>query len=334
MAVPRFSIVLPCLTDAPTLTRCLDSLGLQTFPKAGFEIVVVDDFSQPELQGALLNYRSSSSSGIAQVKYVRNPENFGRAKTRNRGIEESSGEVVLFMDVDQLVDNRLLEALDSAIGGDRLKSVRANSSVWPPLLENSAYLRYYDSRFLGKRPQNELDSIDLKNLPAKYFASGCIAVTRAALDLVGGFDEEFRFYGCEDEELGTRLEAAGVPLSLCLEAKAYNVAVDLNVRRVCNRFVEYAQRSVPILLNKHPAYARQMSLWFLELPTNQLSTKYRIIRAALIGGFRPAAARLLVRFLEHRDARPGFNPTGALYKLAITGFYLQGYRQRKDEVPT
>ena len=328
----RFSIVLPCLTDASTLRRCLESLTQQTLPESSLEIVVVDDFSQPELKGVLLPYEAGGDAGTPRVKYVRNSENLGRAKTRNRGIAASEGEIVLFMDVDQIVDAGLLTALHEAFGNAGLKSVRANSSVWPPLLEGSAYLRYYDSRFLGKRTREELAAMDLEHLPAKYFASGCIAVTRAALELVGGFDEEFRFYGCEDEELGARLEEAGVPLTLCLGAKAYNIADDLNIRRVCNRFVEYAEHSVPILLKKHPAYARKSLLWFLELPKSQLSAKYRMLRAGLVTGFRPACARLLVRYLEVRDGKPNFNPPRSLYVLAITGFYLQGYRRRQREV--
>ena len=332
MAALRFSIVLPCLTAPKTLARCLDSIALQTFSKDRFEILVVDDFSQPELEGAMLNYSPSSGDEIAAVTYIRNSGNLGRAKTRNRGIAASTGEIVLFMDVDQVVDENLLAALDTAFAGSRLQSVRANSSVWAPLLPKSAYLRYYDSRFLGKRSREELASIDLNNLPAKYFASGCIAVTRAALDLVGGFDEEFRFYGCEDEELGARLEAAGVPLSLCLEAKAYNIADDLNIRRVCNRFVEYAKCSMPILLRKHPGYARQTSLWFLEVSSDQLSAKDRFFRALLIAGLRPSLARFAVRYLEKRDAMPGFTPPSALYQLAITGYYLQGFRLRKRAV--
>jgi GT2 family glycosyltransferase len=312
----------------------LASLARQTFPAARFEIVVVDDFSEPELRAAADEFVGDAGEGIARVQYIRNPENQGRAKTRNRGVAAASGEIVLFMDVDHVADAGLLAALDEAFGDCNLKSIRANSSVWPPSMESSAYLRYYNSRLLGKRTPTELSTLDLDNLPAKYFATGCMAVTRAALDAVGGFDEQFRHYGCEDEDLGARLEAAGVPLAVCLSAKAYDAADDLNVRRICTRFIEYARVSVPIMLRKHPSYARQMPLWFLEVPISQLSAKYRAFRAATIALFRPRLARLLVTFLEQRDKKPGFNPPSVLYKLAIAGYYVQGYRLRKHEVST
>ena|SRR5579871_2853244 len=331
MSALRFSIVLPCLTDSATLARCLESISEQEFPVDRFEVLVVDDFSDPPLAPAVEALGSDRFQSIA-LKCIRNSENLGRSRTRNRGIAESVGEIILFMDVDQVVDSGFLRAMDGAFGSARLKSVRANTSVWPPLLEKSAYLRYYDSRFLGKRSPEELATINLEDLPAKYFASGCIAVTRAALDITGGFDGEFRHYGCEDEELGNRLQEAGVPLSVCLEARVYNIADDLNIRRVCKRFVEYAQQSVPILLRKHPAYARHTLMWFLELPGSQLNAKYRIVRTAMLGLFRPWLARLLVDFLEKRDGRPGFNPPGSFYQLAIAGFYLQGYRLRNRKL--
>ena len=86
----RVSVVIPCYRDAATLGRALASLQSQT--KRADEVIVVDDCS-PE--GELIR---QVIAGFPGTIYLRNAENLGLAGTRNRGLQEATGDVVAFLD--------------------------------------------------------------------------------------------------------------------------------------------------------------------------------------------------------------------------------------------
>ena len=318
LASLRFSLILPCLSSPEVLRRTLAGISDQSFEPTGFEVIVVDDYSEPPLKPTACEF-------AGDLVYIRNPQNLGRAASRNRGIAASRGEILVFMDVDQLLEPGFLAALDRSFGENLRQSVRANTSVWPPLLAGSAFLRYYNSRFIGNRSPSEIDRIGLTNLRPKYYATTCIATGRAIVLEVGGFDESFRVYGCEDEELGARLAKAGAPLKIDLEAKSYSFDEDLTVSRACRRLIDYAGKSVPLILSKHPDYTKHLKMSFLEAP-NSFSQK--ILERSLKWFYRPWIAKLLLRYLESNDRRASFRPPATLYSLAFVGYYLIGLRNR------
>lgn len=86
----RLSVIIPCYNHASSIGRCLESVFAQTY--ADVEIVVVDDGSTDDLDGALKKYQG-------RFRLVRQ-ENRGGPSARNRGFRESSGELVLFCDAD------------------------------------------------------------------------------------------------------------------------------------------------------------------------------------------------------------------------------------------
>jgi len=92
---PPVSVIVPCFNGERHLRRCLEGLTRQAYPD--YEIVVVDDASTDGTPGILKEFPS--------VKVVQNAENRGPAFSRNRGIEASGGEVLVFLDADCEVDD-------------------------------------------------------------------------------------------------------------------------------------------------------------------------------------------------------------------------------------
>jgi glycosyltransferase involved in cell wall biosynthesis len=90
MSGPTVSVVIPAYKAAGTIARALDSVLAQARPPD--EIVVVDDGS-PDDTAAVV----AASAG--RVKYVRKA-NGGAASARNRGLDESSGELIALLDAD------------------------------------------------------------------------------------------------------------------------------------------------------------------------------------------------------------------------------------------
>jgi glycosyltransferase involved in cell wall biosynthesis len=108
--MPQVSIIIPTYNSATYLKQAIDSVLAQTH--RDFEILVIDDGSTDDTADLMNGYG-------AAVRYLRQP-NHGVATARNRGIEESRGEYVAFLDADDvwLPDKleRQIEALEQYPG--------------------------------------------------------------------------------------------------------------------------------------------------------------------------------------------------------------------------
>lgn len=98
---PLLSVIIPTYNRAALLQQCLDSLEKQDFPKVNFEVIVVDDGSSDETRSVLAGPFSFTLRPIFA-------EHGGAAKARNRGIRESTGEVIVFTDDDCFPDPTFL----------------------------------------------------------------------------------------------------------------------------------------------------------------------------------------------------------------------------------
>ncbi len=93
MASPMVSVVVPAYNAEKTIESALNSILEQTFQD--FEVIVVDDGSK---DGTPRVVREMEDSRIRLFEQ----ENQGAAVARNRGIEESRGELIAFLDDDDL----------------------------------------------------------------------------------------------------------------------------------------------------------------------------------------------------------------------------------------
>lgn len=102
------SVIIPAYNAAATIKKCLDALRLQTY--TDIEVVVIDDGSKDETAAIVENETKKWSS----LKLVRQ-ENGGAPKARNRGLKESTGELVLFCDADVVHASHALQKLFDAL---------------------------------------------------------------------------------------------------------------------------------------------------------------------------------------------------------------------------
>ncbi|MBL7069008.1 MAG: glycosyltransferase [Candidatus Omnitrophica bacterium] len=93
---PKVSIVIPSYNRARFLPEAIDSVIIQTY--RNFEIVVVDDGSTDNTKEIMAEYVKKYTS---KVRYFYQ-ENQGEAGARNRGIKESRGEYIAFLDSDDI----------------------------------------------------------------------------------------------------------------------------------------------------------------------------------------------------------------------------------------
>lgn len=100
----KITLIIPAYNIAPWISRCLDSVLSQTYHN--LEIIVINDGSTDGTDKVADSY-SSIDSRI----HVIHQHNCGTTSTRIRGISESSGDWIGFVDGDDFVEPEMFEHL-------------------------------------------------------------------------------------------------------------------------------------------------------------------------------------------------------------------------------
>ena len=101
---PLVSIIIPCYNCEKTLERCYNSLSRQSYKE--LEIVFINDGSRDKTKELL----ESLAAKDARVRLI-NQLNQGVSLSRNKGIEASRGEYILFVDSDDEVSDDYVDEL-------------------------------------------------------------------------------------------------------------------------------------------------------------------------------------------------------------------------------
>lgn len=106
MAHPKVSIIVPLYNKAPYITKALESIASQTYQD--WECIIVNDGSTDDSLLKIEDFRLKNEDSRF---IVINQENAGVSVARNRGIEESKGEYVCFLDADDWWSPTFLEEM-------------------------------------------------------------------------------------------------------------------------------------------------------------------------------------------------------------------------------
>ena len=92
--VHSISVIVPTFDSGPYIQQAVDSVLAQTLPV--HEILVIDDGSNDDTLERLRPYQQSG-----KISLIEQP-NSGPHTARNRGIRESTGELIAFLDSDDI----------------------------------------------------------------------------------------------------------------------------------------------------------------------------------------------------------------------------------------
>lgn len=106
--LPKVSVIVPVYNVAPYILKCLESLEAQTYEP--YEVILINDGSTDD--SALLAEQFIRGKG--QFRLI-HQENAGVSAARNRGIAESSGQWITFVDSDDYVEADFLSCMINAI---------------------------------------------------------------------------------------------------------------------------------------------------------------------------------------------------------------------------
>jgi GT2 family glycosyltransferase len=206
---PALSVVIATHNRPGPLARLLKQLGRQTLPASEFEVVVVDDGSEPPVQPALHELQTPFA-----LRWLRQARG-GPAAARHRGALEARGRLLVVVDDDMQVPPGFLESHRDAHAS--LPAAVIGRMRPDPALARMPLFERFHAQMLERFVSDVAAGRTV--LRGIHLYTGNASFPRASYMEVGGFDLELD--RSEDIELGLRLERAGLKPLLC-EA-AYSV---------------------------------------------------------------------------------------------------------------
>jgi glucosyl-dolichyl phosphate glucuronosyltransferase len=213
----RVSVIVCTYNRMDSLRRTLESVATQSVPEGiGWEIVVVDNNSKDATRQVVEDFQKKFEG---RFRYARE-ENQGISFARNRGIQESKGEILAFIDDDEIAALDWLRNLTSNLysgewagaGGPVVSQWRERPPAW--WSDKSPFT-------LGPLAAWAADP-EVKTLVQPPVGAN-MAFRRETFDKFGGFRTDLGRVGKvllhgEDTEFGRRLMVEG--LRLCYEPSA------------------------------------------------------------------------------------------------------------------
>jgi glycosyltransferase involved in cell wall biosynthesis len=194
--MPRVSVIIPTYNRAHLIGQAIDSLLAQTYHD--FEVIVVDDGSTDNTQAVLSRYGD-------RITYIFQ-KNAGPSAARNTGIRASKGELLAFLDSDDMMSPTKL-ALQVAYL-EAHPEVGVVYSGWQYLSEDGTTVQ-------GEvRPDREGEILKDLLVEGYLFPPVAALMRRECIDRVGVFDESLPTY--EDPEFWIRIALAGYRFG-CIE---------------------------------------------------------------------------------------------------------------------
>jgi GT2 family glycosyltransferase len=210
---PGLAIVIVTHNSEGEIGACLNSVVGETAPHPT-EVVVVDNASS---DGTVALVRR----GFPGVRVIETAGNAGFARANNRGVAETTEELLLLLNPDTIVPQgaiqRLIEGLlrhpEAAIAGPRLVDGdgRPELSFGPPIspwgeLKQKSLQAMYNRNVAGA--VRRVETLTRSAGERAWVSGACLLIRRADWETVGGFDERFYMY-TEDVDLCASIRARG-----------------------------------------------------------------------------------------------------------------------------
>ncbi|MCT7977398.1 glycosyltransferase family 2 protein [Laspinema olomoucense] len=225
----KISIILVSFNSQELLSKCLTSL--YSFLAGGdnfFEVIVVDNCSSDNTCKMVI-------SDFTKTILVQNPVNLGFGAANNLGFRHATGEYILLINPDTVVDGNILDETfkffakhsdnKSAFGGILLNpdgsEQRGSRRSFPNFL--NVFLHFTKLyKVFGYKKSYDLSWLPVETHQVDCVSGACIGMPKAMYEDLGGFDEQF-FLHFEDIDLCKRIWQAGYQLWFYPKVRLFHV---------------------------------------------------------------------------------------------------------------
>lgn len=251
------SVIVPIYQEEKYISKCIDSMLSQDYPKDDLEIILVDGMSKDRTREIVAAYTAK----YPFIRMIDNPERIAPC-AMNRGIKEAKGDVIMRLDAHVYYPNNyfslLVEKLNELPGAENVgalcNTLPVNDSITAQSIAAvlSSSFGMGNSHFrVGADKEMEVDTVPF----------GCFH--KSIFDKVGLYDEEL--VRNQDDELNARIIKAGGKIYLIPQLVCEYYARD-TAKKVYKMFYQYGVFKP--LVNKKlgsPATVRQFFPLFFVL---------------------------------------------------------------------
>jgi len=219
----KISVIVATYNRIDALSLVLQSLETQSDPN--FEVLIADDGSRPDTTAFVNDFRQQSCLKLTHV--WQEDAGFRLARIRNLATQQASGEYLIYLDGDCMVQpgfvaaHRRLAQPHTMVTGSRILLEQALTQQlcaggqwdWPAFRQQALHYRWQ-----GQMNKCLPLFVHLPDHPWRRYPKfvwrrikGCnMAAWREDVLRVGGFDEGLEGWGHEDADFVFRLHEAGV----------------------------------------------------------------------------------------------------------------------------
>uniref|UniRef100_UPI0040572236 glycosyltransferase family 2 protein n=1 Tax=Alistipes sp. TaxID=1872444 RepID=UPI0040572236 len=219
------SIIIATYNNAKSLERTLESVAKQDADCGVWECVIVNNNSTDDTALRVASFTKSHSN--LNIRLVDEPQQ-GLSHARNRGIAESQGEILAFIDDDETVNEGFVSAyIDLFHNHGAFAAAGVVKACYDS--QRPKWMSHYTEKMIA-------NPIDLgKNIVTITStitpAGGNMAFNREVFNLYGGFDIDLgrkgnKLFGGEENELFDRLRNLGERIYYTPKAIVYHHIAD------------------------------------------------------------------------------------------------------------
>lgn len=318
----KISVVIPTHNRSDALNLTLERLARQDFDPSEWEAIVVDNNSTDDTDAVVKTWQTKFPVPLR----LESEKISGASPTRNAGARAATGEYLIFLDNDILVETDFVSRHFAALTSNpRCVILGAISSL--PEQKNSLFGQYRE-RMYPPTPKDEPPS-ETYSLTGQIFS-----VKKSDFDAVGGFDAAL--FSSEDLDLAVRLRQIGLKILYYPSiAGVHNDWAGWTIEDYCRRFRIY-RRSEIIFWRKHGKNHPHLSLVTGNLPPDLRrdglvqTLKTRMKQAIGSDGGQKAVLSICSGLEKVLPVRP---LVWGAYRVALAGAIYRGIQDAIAENP-
>ena len=277
MRAPFFSVVIPVYNRAAELRLAIQSVRAQTCQD--FEIVVVDDGSRDNPQEVIESFRDP------RIHFIRQP-NAGGGAARNRGIDETRGRFVAFLDSDDVYLPHHLASMHALLKDTQ--DIAGYARVWVDRGQGPAFLK-------PPRAIRPNEDMAMYLLCDRGFTQTSTMVVPREAARKARFNEHLR--AAEDTDFAIRLHLAGCRFRMIEEPGAVWNDRDDPARASADSCIEqpraWLEELRPLILPRAYHGARGLPYAKRIAKTAPLTALGLYLNAVVRGCYRPSLAGVI-----------------------------------------
>jgi N-acetylglucosaminyl-diphospho-decaprenol L-rhamnosyltransferase len=209
MARVSLSTIVVAHDSLTELCRSLPPLVAQLQP--GDDLIVVDNASRDGLAAQL-------ASLAPQARLIALTENVGFAGGADRGAAAASGDLLVLLNPDAVVQPGWSEAIRAPWGQDWAAWMALVLLVGGAEINTSGGVLHFTGVGWAGQVGEPAAAAPAGPEPVGFLSGACLAIPRTSWEAVGGFSEHFFMY-CEDVDLSLKLRLEGGTLAVVPDAR-------------------------------------------------------------------------------------------------------------------